>query len=346
MQEGGLVMDLKQRLHTLVGSGLAMAMLACGTTAFGQAQTYELKATHFLPPNHSFHKELLRWSEELSKKSNGRLVIKVFPSGQMGPTPRQFDLVRTGVADIGVGLTGATPGRFPMTEVSNLPFVVTDSETASKRITELAPKYLGKEFEGVKLLQLTITPPLKFHMAKTRLNTLADFKGQRIRYAGELFAESVKAFGGTPVAVAPGETVDAMSKGTVDGCLFPFEGAQSFQIATVAKYSYEPGVNAASFFWVMNPASYEKLPADLRALIDQTSGPATAERIGKQLDDAEVEGRAYMTSKGVDVSKFAASLQEQMRTATKPLIDDHIGKLEAKGQPGRAFYDALTKGGA
>jgi TRAP-type transport system periplasmic protein len=331
---------------TALKTAAAGASLFGCALAFGQAQPIELKATHFLPPNHSFHKELLRWSEELQKKSNGRLVIKVFPSGQMGPTPRQFDLVRTGVADIGVGLTGATPGRFPMTEVSNLPFVVTDSATASKRMTELAPNYLGKEFEDVKLLQFTITPPLKFHMTKTKLDALADFKGQRIRYAGELFAESVKAFGGTPVAVSPGETVDAMSKGTVDGSLFPFEGAQSFQIGAVAKYSFEPGVNAASFFWVMNRATYDKLPADLKALIDQTTGPATAARIGKVLDAAEDEGRAYMKSKGAEILTFSPAMQGQMKTAVKPIIDDYIGKLEAKGQPGRALYDALTKAGS
>lgn len=339
-------MKTAHALITAARAAVAGAALLLGTPVLAQVQTIELKATHFLPPNHSFHKELLRWSEELQQKSNGRLVIKVFPSGQMGPTPRQFDLVRTGVADIGVGLTGATPGRFPMTEISNLPFAVTDSATASRRMTALAPKYLGKEFEGVKLLQLTITPPLKFHMVKTKLDTVADFKGQRIRYAGELFAQSVKAFGGTPVAVSPGETVDAMSKGTVDGCLFPFEGAQSFQIATVAKYSFEPGVNAASFFWVMNSATYDKLPADLKALIDQTTGAANAERIGKQLDAAEGEGRAYMKSKGAEVLDISPAMQAQMKAAVKPIIDDHIGKLEAKGQPGRALYEALTKAGS
>jgi TRAP-type C4-dicarboxylate transport system substrate-binding protein len=327
----------------LAGTALLWGTLACAQTP---PQTYELKATHFLPPNHSFQKELVRWGEELAKKSNGRLTLKVFPSGQMGPTPRQFDLVRTGVADIGIALTGATPGRFPMTEVSNLPFVVVESAKSSKAITELAPKYLGSEFAGVKVLQFTITPPLKFHMTKAKIGSLADFKGLRIRYAGELFAESVKAFGATPVAVPPGETVDAMSKGTVDGALFPFEGAQSFQLGSIAKFSYEPGVNAASFVWVMNPASYEKLPADLRALIDQSTGPAAAERIGKELDDAEIEGRAYMISKGAQVVTFNEPTQREMRTAVKPIIDDTIGKLEAKGQPARQFYDALIKGGA
>jgi TRAP-type C4-dicarboxylate transport system substrate-binding protein len=255
---------------------------AFSAPALAQAQTIELKATHFLPPNHAFHKELTRWGDELAKKSNGRLTVKVFPSGQMGPTPRQFDLVRTGVADVGVGLSGASPGRFPMTEVSNLPFAVNESARSSKAMTELAPKYLTQEYAGVRILQIVLTPPLKFHMAKAKFNTLADFKGLRIRYAGELFAESIKAFGGTPVAVPPGETVDAMGKGTVDGAMFPHEGAQSFQLSTVAKFSYEPGINAASFFFIMNPATYDKLPADLRALIDQTTArlpPSASARI-------------------------------------------------------------------
>lgn len=328
-------------------TALTGALLLAGSLAFAQNQVFELKATDFLPPNHTFNKELLRWAEELKLKSNGRLLITVFPSSQMGPPPRQFDLVRTGVADIGVGLTGATPGRFLMTEVSNLPFAVGDSSAKSSRaMTELAPKYLSKDFAGVKLLQMTITSPLKFHMAKAKIGTMADFKGLRVRYAGSLFADSVKAFGGTPVAVPPGDVVDAMSKGTVDGALFPFEGAQSFQVGTVAKYSYEPGVNAASFFWIMNPATYEKLPADLRALIDESTGPAAAERIGKQLDVAEADGRAYMKSKGVDVVTLPEATQHEMRAAVKPIIDTYIADLEAKGQPARQLYDALTKASA
>ena len=310
---------LCRSVRWIATSALAMGLLV-GTA---RAQEIELKVSHFLPPNHTFHKELLRWGEELSKKSSGRLVLKVFPAGQMGPPPRQFDLARTGVADIAIGLTGSTPGRFPL--------------------TELAPKYLAPEFGGVKILYLMTTTPLKFHMASKKINTMADFKGLRIRYAGEIFAESVKAFGAVPLAVQPGDVVDAMGKGTIDGALFPFEGAQSFQVGTVAKYSYEPGVNAASFYLVMNQNSYDKLPPDLRALIDQTTGPAGAERMGRLLDDAEIEGRAYMTSKGVQIIPFSAATQAEMQAAVKPIVDDVIGKLEAKGQPARAIHDTLLK---
>jgi len=335
MQNGSLT----RTFRWMAASAFAAGLLAGNA----RSEEFELKVSHFLPPNHTFHKEMLRWGEELAKKSNGRLVLKVFPAGQMGPPPRQFDLARTGVADIAIGLTGSTPGRFPLTELSNLPFTVNESAKSSKALTELAPRYLTSEYAGVRILYLMTTTPLKFHMASKKINTMADFKGLRIRYAGEIFAESVKAFGAVPLAVQPGDVVDAMGKGTIDGALFPFEGAQSFQVGTVAKFSYEPGVNAASFFLVMNPGSYDKLPPDLRALIDQTTGPAGAERMGRLLDEAEVEGRAYMTAKGVAIVPFSAATQAEMQAAVKPIVEDVIGKLEAKGQPARAIHDSLLK---
>lgn len=332
-----------------LGQGTALKQLLIGASLAGtlitsaNAQVIELKATHFVPPNHTFHKELLRWGEELAQKSNGRLKLSVFPSAQMGPPPRQFDLVRTGVADIGIALTGLTPGRFPMTEISNLPFACTTSTVCSRLMTELAPRYLAKDTEGVKLLQTIITPPLKFHLAKAKIDKMADFKGLRIRYAGELFAQSVKAFGATPVAVPPGDVVDAMSKGTIDGALFPFEGAASFQLGSVAKFSTQPGTNSASFLWVMNPATYAKLPKDLQAVIDQTTGPASAERIGKILDDAETDGRNYMTSKGVQIIDLSDATRQEMNQAVAPLIEDYLKGLDAKGQSAHEMYKALLE---
>ncbi len=337
------MMEIRPQFIRSLRLALVGAVAMAGLTFNAMAETIELKVSHFLPPNHTFQKELVRWAEELSKKSNGRLVLKIFPASQMGPAPRQFDLARTGVADMAIGLTGTTPGRFPLTEISNFPFMVTSSAKTSKVLSEIAPKYLASEYPGVKILYLMTTTPLKFHMGKAKINAMADFKGLRIRYAGDIFAESIKAFGGTPLAVPPGEVTDAMGKGTIDGAMFPFEGAQSFQVGTVAKYSYEPGINAASFFLVMNTQSYEKLPTDLRALIDQTTGPAGGERIGKALDDAEVEGRAYMTDKGVQIVQFSDATKRDMRVAVKPIIDKELAALKAKGLPGQEVYEALLK---
>src|SRR5688572_10492636 len=98
------------------------AMLAAPTILRAQAPI-QLKATHWLPPVHQIHKELTRWSEDLAKRSGNKLAITVLPAGQMGPPQRQFDLARTGVADLGFFLPGLTPGRFPMADLFQLPFL-------------------------------------------------------------------------------------------------------------------------------------------------------------------------------------------------------------------------------
>ncbi|MDP2678816.1 MAG: TRAP transporter substrate-binding protein [Rhodoferax sp.] len=315
-----------------------------GVLQSAQAEVVELKVSHFLPPNHTFHKELLRWSEDLLKKSNGQLVLKVFPASQMGPLPRQFDLARTGVADMALGLHGSTPGRFPMTELVQLPYLVTSSAKSSALMTELAPKYLAEEHGGVRILYLLTTSPLKFHMSKAKIDSMADFKGLRIRYVGESFANTIKAFGGVPVAVSPAETADAMSKGIVDGAMFPYEGAQSFQLGTETKYSYEPGISAATFFLVMNPKSYDKLSPDLRKLIDDTTGPAAARRVGDILENVvETEGRTYMESKGTKIVSFSDKAITEMKAAVAPQVAEAVSKVDSKNLPGSAFYKAMLQ---
>ena len=121
-----------------------------GAAGPSRAETIELKLSHFLPPNHTLHKVVEAWAAQVSERSGGRLAIKIFPASQLGPVQRQFDLARSGQADLAIGLVGATPGRYPLTELSNLPFVRpkagSSSAVMSERLTELAPKYLAGEF--------------------------------------------------------------------------------------------------------------------------------------------------------------------------------------------------------
>jgi TRAP-type C4-dicarboxylate transport system substrate-binding protein len=93
----------------------------------------------------------------------------------------------------------------------------------------------------------------------------------------------------------------------------------------------------------MNPASFEKLPPDLKALIDKSVGPDAAQAFGASWDKAEVEGKAAMTAKGVkqvnlpdaEVAKLKAVLANQVEAA--------LADLEAKGLPARAFHRAFIQ---
>jgi len=339
--EEAMTTKISRRTFALTG---ACALL---TSRSASAQTAELKVSHFLPPNHTFQKAMVLWSDDLEKQSGGRLKLRIYPAGQLGGGPnRQFDAARNGVVDIAISLHGATPGRYATTELASLPFVAplagAKSAVTSRRLTELAPTYLAKEHEGLRILWLAATPPLMFH-SKTPIRKVDDFKGLKIRYAGAQFKNLIDALGAVPLPVPPQETQDALSKGIVDAATFPYEGAASFDIGTVAKYTLEPGVSSATFGVVMNPEKYESLPADLKSLIDKTTGPAAAETFGKMLDDAETAGKSSLIAKGVNVSVLANEELDQMKKLFAQQNDIAVELVDKKGQPGRAFFAAYSK---
>ena len=61
-------------------------------------------------------------------------------------------------------LHGVTPGRYPMTELANLPFAwkgtIDDIVETAKRMTELAPKYLAAEHTGLHILFMSMANPV------------------------------------------------------------------------------------------------------------------------------------------------------------------------------------------
>jgi TRAP-type C4-dicarboxylate transport system substrate-binding protein len=323
-----------------------LGALAAFLAGPAHAQTIELKVSHFLPPNHTFHKTMLAWADELDKGSNGRLKLQLYPAGQLGGGPnRQFDSARNGVVDIAISLHGATPGRYSATELVSLPYATSKagdtSATTSKRLTELAPGYLAKEHEGVRILWMAVTPPLMFH-SKPPIRKVEDFKGLKIRYAGTQFKNIIDALGAVPIPVPPQETQDALSKGIVDAATFPYEGAASFDLGTVTKYTLEPGVSSATFAVVMNPAKYNALPADLKALIDRTTGPAAAAKFGAAWDEAEKEGKQKMVAKGVQPVVAAPAEVERMKKLFAAQIETALADVEKQGKPGRKFFQEFS----
>jgi len=127
-------MRMSRRTFALTAAGAIM------TSRSASAQTAELQVSHFLPPNHTFQKAMVAWSDEIEKQSAGRLKLRIYPAGQLGGGPnRQFDAARNGVVDIAISLHGATPGRYAVTELASLPFVSPSPGNTSAGAPHVAP---------------------------------------------------------------------------------------------------------------------------------------------------------------------------------------------------------------
>jgi TRAP-type transport system periplasmic protein len=209
-------------------------------------------------------------------------------------------------------------------------------------LTELAPTYLAKEHEGLRILWMAAAMPIVVE-SKIALAKLDDFKGVKIRYAGAQNRSLYEAMGAVPLLISPPESQDALSKGIIEAASFPYEGALSLDLGAVAKHSTEPGMATAPFALVMNPAKYNSLPDDLKALIDKTSGPAAAEQYGKLWEEAERHGREEFIKQGVQIHTLPDADVAELKKRMAPKIEEAIAAVDKAGKPGRKFYEDYIK---
>jgi TRAP-type C4-dicarboxylate transport system substrate-binding protein len=329
------------RLKTLAVAGAAALALAAG--AAQAQQKYEMKLAYFVGDQHAMSQWLIKWSEGLEKGSGGRIAVKRFPSAQMGPTPGHYDFARTGQADVAWFLHGGTPGRFPLTEIINLPYMAGSAEIGTKVLNDatLRAKYLDAEHKGIKVLMLFTHQPGGPHTTKKPIRNLEDFKGLRLRFASPTVRDLVQALGATPVGVPPTEISEQMQKGTIDGAFMDYGGVGiAFKLGGIVKYSTELYAYVTSFGLGMNEDFWAKLPPDLKKLVtDSVTGKE--KEVGQAWDGLDVPGKKAILEGGGEAIQFSAAENAKVRKIGAEVSEAKIKEYESKGLPGRAVYDQM-----
>ncbi|MCW8906754.1 MAG: TRAP transporter substrate-binding protein [Sedimenticola sp.] len=332
------------KLHTrMLLPLMAAVMLLPGFRAM--AAEVELKIHHFLPPPSTAHARFIEpWAEKVMKESSGRISIKIYPAMQLGGKPPQlFDQVRDGVADIVWTVPGYTRGRFPITEVFELPFVAGSAEATSQAAWEFYGKYMKGEYSDVHPILIHTHAPGQFHMRDKPITTLADLQNTKVRAPTRTINEALSVIGATPVGMPVPAVSQALSKGVVDGAMLPYEVTLPLKVHQLVKYHTEiggdRGVYTAMFLFAMNKDKYESLPDDLKKVIDNNSGLALAKQIGKAWDEADQPGREAARKRGNQFNTIEGAELEKWKVATQPVVDNWIKAMDEKGLDGRAMYD-------
>jgi TRAP-type C4-dicarboxylate transport system substrate-binding protein len=290
------------------------------------------------------HVEFRKMASELAEKTKGRLKLTFFPASQLGPPPRSYDLVRTGVADMSYVIPGLTPGRFPLSQMAELPGVSATGYATSMAMMDLYEEYLEKEHPGVKLIGFMNTPPAPLMMTKVEVRSLADLRNKRIRHPGPIHSATLSALGAVPVAIQPLDIHESMARGTVDGALVGYSGAGSFRLGEIVKFVTEVNLGGINFITVMNPASYDNLPPDIRKLMDAYMGKAGARIWARVFDHGEAVERKVLEKQGPKFVEMGAKEQAEFAAAATNVHETTIADYEKKGLPARAYFQRLKAG--
>jgi TRAP-type transport system periplasmic protein len=326
--------------------GASMLATASGVVAapavFAQ-QKIEMKLAYFVGDQHAMSQWLIKWSDNLEKQSAGRIAVKRFPGAPMGPVQQHYDFARTGQADVAWFLHGAIPGRFPLTELVQLPYLVGSAEIGTKTLNEpeLRAKYLDAEHRGVKVLLLFTHQPGNVHTTKKAIRTAEDMKGLRIRFASPTIRDFVAALGGTPVGVLPTEQVEQLQKGTIDGVFIDYGGAGiAFKMGGILKYSTEMYSYVSSFGVGMNEDFWNKLPPDLKDLVVKST-TGVEQEVGQAWDGLDVPGKKAIMDGGAEAIRLSAEENAKFRKIGAEVAEAKLKELEGKNMPARAIFTRM-----
>lgn len=334
-------MHRRTNLKTLITTA---ALLTLPLAAVAQDVT--LRLHQFLPAPATVPKQVLKpWAATLEEKSGGRLKIEHFDSMALGGRPPELmDQAIDGVADIIMTVVGYTPGRFPKTEVFELPFMMTDSIATSKAFMELVETELqAGEYSEVKILGAWVHGPGVIH-TNDGVTTLEDMQGKKLRGPTRVIVDLLKELGATPVGMPLPAVPEALSKGVLDGTVIPWEVSPALRLSELVgnhtEFAGDEALYTATIVVAMNKESYEALPEDLRAILDAGSGQKLTEMAAQKMFDADKPGRDIAVANDNTIIELDAVEVARWKAASEPVIDRWVAEMEAQGIDGR---DLITR---
>lgn len=331
---------LKTTIRLAAASAFALAIGA--SASFAQEVT--LKLHHFLPAQAPIPAKLLvPWMEKIEKESGGRIKFEHYPSMQLGGKPGDLvDQVIDGVADVVWTLPGYTPGRFPRVEVMELPFMMTNAEASSRTYWQLAEKHMfANDFKAMKILGTWTHGPGLIH-SKTPITKVEDLKGVKLRAGTRVTSMMVTQLGANAVGMPVPAVPEALSKGVIDATIVPWEVTASIKLAELVHNHTEfPGASlyTAAFILAMNQGVYDKLPDDLKKVIDANSGLEFSAMAGKISQDADAPAREIAVKAGNTIIQLKPEEVEAWKAAAKPTVDAWIAETAKAGFDGAALAE-------
>ena len=324
---------------------VAAAALAFGLAPMAMAQEVTLKLHQFLPPVATVPAKILKpWAAAVEQGAGGKVKIEHYDAMALGGKPTDLmDQAIDGVADIVMTVVGYTPGRFPKTEVFELPFMMTNPIATAKAFQELVDTDLqAGEYSGVKVLGAWVHGPGLIH-SKDPITKLEDLAGKKLRGPTRVISNMLAELGATPVGMPLPAIPEALSKGVIDGTVIPWEVTPSIRLAELAKNHLEFGgkesLYTATIIMVMNKAKYESLPEDVREAIDAESGMKLAEFAAQVMYDYDKPGRDIAVAAGNTITTLDEAEVARWKEKAKPVVDTWVADMQGKGIDGAALIE-------
>ncbi|MEO8310106.1 MAG: TRAP transporter substrate-binding protein DctP [Caldimonas sp.] len=322
------------------------AALSLGGTALAQTVT-KIKIADSFPVGHYLPKYITTPMMERLKANPAAkgIEFEYYPAEQLGKAKDFLSLVQSGVIDIAYVAPGFVSDKMPLSVVAELPLEFSGSCQATMAYWNLAkPGGLldKKEFatNGVRLLFTIVLPPYQI-ITRKPFSNLKDIEGMKIRASGSAKELVIRKLKATPVLMPTPDVYESLSRGTIDGVLFPFNSLAPYEIHKLSKTG-TIGENFGTFVanWVISEKRFQSLPPgvqqDLTAMGEQLTRAACT-----QVEKDEAGDIEKVKSAGVKLTPLSAADKATVATVMQDVAKDWADSLDKRGKAGTEVLNAF-----
>jgi TRAP-type C4-dicarboxylate transport system substrate-binding protein len=298
----------------------------------------ELKFGHFAPST-TAHGQVDQWfADEVAKRSNGQITIKIFWSGAAGKAMELLNLVGKGALDIAAVPASYYPAQLPfLSAPSALPLALPSPQKAQEIVYALweSTPEMHEEAKRANVHPLLFHTLNVYHLLGSKqIRTIDDLKGKKIRSQGEYIPKMLAAVNAVPITVLPGEFYESLQRGSVDFMVLPWDLMVAFKLQEVGKYGSTISLGSL----ISNPQWYnlkkwEQMPDNVKKLLEKVAKDALPLDLAK-VQESERKALKVMSDAGVEIIPFQD--QEKFNAVMPDFIEEWVSNMKKIGKGAEA----------
>ena len=272
------------------------------------------------------------FADDVKKLTGGSVEIEYYPGGMLLAADKMYDGVMEGIADMGFSNLGYTFGRFPVTEVLDLPLGFPNAWVSNHVAADFYKEFMPAEWEDTHVLALHTSPVNNILTVSKPVTKPEDLKGLILRGTGYI-GKLVDALGGTSRPVAMPDAYDNLAKGVIDGLLVPYETTKTFRYGEVTNYVTEvwPLGQVYTFYIVMNKNTWNQLTPETQDLITRYIEDEYLEKLAQMWNRIDIEGKEYAIESGYEILDIPPNEIGRWHELASGVINDFTESMVAAG---------------
>ena len=325
-----------------------MSLLTVAITAPASSLAQEINlvfATTNAPNAHLNARVHHPWAERINQQGKGLVRVDVRDGPTMANHLNYYQRVMDDVVQIAWGLPTYVAGKFVLTNVTNLPFLVDKAEDASVALWRLHQSgLLDSEYNEIVPLHMIAFPQVGVHLAKAPRN-LDSLGGLKLGVGNKIGGDILTRLGGAPISIPLTDYYEAIQRGTIDGSMSQWTQFQPFKLAEVTTYHVDTTLGSTAGMTFMSKKKWQSLPEPVRKLLMNNSGEKQSRLFGAFWDTVNEEGRELVRKRGEKhtIVNLTPEQQANWRQKVQPVSDAWVKETPAGDQVLDAFQREIAK---